>query len=67
MTSLIGVGLVVPVPMLVVLDLALGLLEGQVVALKVQAVALEGLVVWLAQQGMGMLQAVAVQVVLYWL
>ena len=44
MTSLMGVGLVVPV--LVVLDLVLVVLEGQ-------DVALEGLAAQLAQQGVG--------------
>ena len=34
MISLLGVSLAVPVPVLVVLDLVLGLLEGQVVALE---------------------------------
>ena len=50
MTSLVGVGLVVPVYVLVVL-------EGQFVILEGQAVHL-------AQQGVGALEAVAVQVVL---
>ena len=46
MTSLMGVDLVVPVPVLVVLDLVLVVLEGEDVALK-------GLMAWLAQQGCG--------------
>ena len=34
MTSLVGIGLVVPVPVLVVLNLVLVVLEGQVAALR---------------------------------
>ena len=56
MASLVGVGLVVPVLVLVVLDLVLVVLEGQVVALEGQAV-------WLVQQG-GALEAVVMWVVL---
>ena len=50
MTSLVGIGLVVPLLVLVVLDLILVVLEGQVA--------------WLAQQRVGALEAVAVWVVL---
>ena len=57
MTSLVGVGLVVPVPVLVVLGLVLIVLEGQVVAPKEQ-------VAQLAHQGLGMLEAVMVHVII---
>ena len=62
MTSLVKVGLVIPVPVLVMLGLALVALEGQ-------AVAPEGQVAHLAQHWVGMLGAVVVWVVplLSWL
>ena len=58
MPSLVGVDLpVLPVPVLAVLDLVLVVLDGQ-------AATPEGQSAWLAQKGVGMLETVAVQVVL---
>ena len=59
-----GVGLSVPVPMLVILGLACVVLDLVLVVLEGQVVALEGVAAYLAQQGVGMLEVVVVQVVL---